>query len=512
MSGGGVRYGRLALATVSGAVAVVVSQQIVLSLVVPQLVASLHASPGDLQWILDSYPIGLAALLLPFGAMGDRWGRRRMLLIGLVGMGAANIAIAMSDDVASVIVWRCVCAVGAALVFPATLSTLTSAFPAQRTRAITTWSIAAILGAFAGLFAAGAELEVFSWRSIFWSFGSLSLVLLVAVPLLVPESLASERINLDPLGSAVVVLGVGATAFGIVSAGEHGLRSMRVVGAVGVGLVLCAAFLRRQWLADHPLLDVRALARPVVGVGLVGTTSLFFAVYAAAFIEIEYLAITHGMSALQIGTTLLSYAPLLLPAIYWSGRVAKRVGAGPFVITGLFVVAATDLLYARLDADTTVLAFVGVAALAGGGMGLVQATATEAIMSALPDAEQGLASAVNDLTREFGAALGLAVSGSVLTSHLGTGGTPATVFMQAWQPTCIWLAGCAAACAIAVIPLYRRVVRNRPGGRHAGPRRPSARRRGNAPGSAGWDVARPVVAAAGDDRTDRPRRGAARNF
>ncbi len=476
-SDGRVRYGRLALATVSVAVAVVVSQQIVLSLVVPQLVAGLHASPSDLQWILDSYPIGLAALLLPFGALGDRWGRRRMLLIGLVAMGAANVAIAMSADVASVIVWRCVCAVGAALVFPATLSTLTSAFPAQRTRAISTWSIAAILGAFAGLFVAGAELEAFSWRSIFWSFGSLSVVLLVAVPLLVPES-PSEQINLDPLGSAIAVLGVGATAFGIVSAGEHGLGSARVVGAVAVGVVLCAAFLRRQWLADDPLLDVRALARPVVGVGLIGTTALFFAAYSAAFLEIEYLAITHGMSALQIGTTLLSYAPLLLPAIYWSGRVAKRVGAGPFVIAGLFVVASTDLLYATLDADTTVLAFVGVAMLAGGGMGLVQATATEAIMSALPDAEQGLASAVNDLTRELGAALGLAVSGAVLTSHLGTSGTPARVFMQAWRPTCIWLAACAAACAIAAIPLYTRVVRNRPGGRArrtSGVRRPSRR-------------------------------------
>jgi MFS family permease len=486
-AGDAVRYGRPALVTVSVAVAVVVSQQIVLSLVVPQLVTGLRASPADLQWILDSYPIGLAALLLPFGAMGDRWGRRRMLLIGLTGMAAANIAIAVSDDVASVIVWRCVCAVGAALVFPATLSTLTAAFPSQRTRAITTWSIAAILGAFAGLFAAGAELEVFSWRSIFWSFGSLSAVLLVAVPLLVPESLACERTNLDPLGSAIAVLGVGATAFGIVSAGEHGLRSGRVIGAVGGGLVLCMAFLRRQWLADHPLLDVQALARPVVGVGLVGTTSLFFAVYSAAFIEIEYLAITHGMSALQIGTTLLSYAPLLLPAIYWSGRVAKRVGAGPFVIAGLFVVASTDLLYATLDADTTVLAFVGIAALAGGGMGLVQATATEAIMSALPDAEQGLASAVNDLTRELGAALGLAVSGAVLTSHLGTGGSPATAFMRAWQPTCFSLAACAAACAIAVVPLYRRVERNRPGGRHAGRRRHPARRRGGTAPATGYE-------------------------
>ncbi len=205
------------------AVGLVVSQQLVLSIALPQVTADLAASQTELQWILDSYPVALAALLLPGGALGDRYGRRRMLLVGLVLMAATNVGLALADSAAAAVGWRVGCAVGAALVFPATLSILTTTLTGDtRARAVAVWSIAAILGAFVGLLGAGLLLEVWSWRSIPWASAALSAALLPAVLLVVPESERHPSVVLDPFGSAQVVLGIGATTFGIIEAGCTG--------------------------------------------------------------------------------------------------------------------------------------------------------------------------------------------------------------------------------------------------------------------------------------------------
>jgi len=219
------------------------------------------------------------------------------------------------------------------------------------------------------------------------------------------------------------------------------------------------------------MLNIRALLDPKVGVGLLGTTATFYAAYAAAFVAVQYLALTHGLTPLQIGAMMLTYGILLIPLTFASARLAGRLGAGPMAVAGLLVIGGGDLLYARLDAHAGLVAFAVASAVFGGGMGLVQSPATDVIVRALPLSEQGLASAVNDLTREVGAALGLAVAGSVLTAHLGASGDPGRDLMAAWVPICVALAASSVLFAFLVLALHRRAIRvPRRRGRHAAPR------------------------------------------
>ncbi|MGQ0846117.1 MAG: MFS transporter [Sporichthyaceae bacterium] len=464
-----MRYGRSALTVIAIAVGLVVSQQLVLSIALPQISADLQASQSDLQWIVDSYPVVLAALLLPGGALGDRYGRRLLLVVGLVLMAGTNVGLALAGSPESAIAWRIACAFGAALVFPATLSSLTTAFSGeQRSKAVAIWSIAAIVGAFVGMLGAGLLIEFWSWRSICWGSAGLAAALIPAVVFTVPEAERNPKVVLDPIGSIQVVLGIGATAYGIISAGTHGLLDPQAAPVLLFGLACTAAFVRRQWFAHRPLLDVRKLADVTVGIGMVGTTALFFACYSTAFVTIQYLSIVQGLSALQIGITLMAYTPLLVPLTFVSVRVARRVGPGPMVVAGLLVIAATDLLFARLAVDDGMGAYIVLAILFGAGIGLMQAPATECVVAALPPEEQGLASAVSDITRELGAALGIAISGAVLTANLEPGRSPAEIFMTGWAETCIALAIAAAACAAGTAVLQRRAPRPvRRRGRHA---------------------------------------------
>ncbi len=460
-------FGRPALVVVSMAVALVMAQQLMLSLAIPAVTADLGATAAQMQWILNVYPIGLAALLLTGGALGDRYGRRKVLLVGLAIMAMANLANACTDSVTGVIVARGVCAIGAALVFPATLSTLTVAYrESQRTKAIAVWSIAAILGAFGGIFVVGLLLEFWTWRSTFWASTVVSLALLPAVRLVVPESRSPNKAKLDFASSSLACVGVGATTFGIIAAGEHGIFDARVVLGVLAGLASCSLFARRQWRAESPLLNIRALTSPTAGIGLIGTTAMYFIAYATAVIAIQYLSVVQGQTALQVGTTMLAYATLLIPLTFASTRIAARFGSGPPIVVGMVVVAGSYVGLSTLGSRHGLASFILWAIMFGAGFGLMQAPAIECIVSALPPAEQGLASALNDITRELGAALGIAVSLTVFTANVDEGAAPAEGLMAAWIPTCFTLSGAALLAAAGIGLLHRRVtIPANPGGR-----------------------------------------------
>jgi MFS family permease len=460
--------GRAALTVVAVAVGLVMSQQITLSVVLPQLAMSLHASQTGLQWILDAYPIGLAALLLTGGALGDRYGRRRMLLLGLVGMAATNVALALCHSVGAAIAWRGVCSVAAAVTFPATLSTLTASFPSQRrSRAVAVWASGAILGGFVGVFAAGGLVEFWSWRSICWATAIASAALIPAVAVFVPESAAPEEAVLDAVSSVTAVLGVGGVTYAIISAGEYGIADVRVLAGGAAGVLMCVLFGLRQLTMRRPMLNLRALAPPAVGIGLIGTTALYFAVYGSIYVSVQYLSVVRGQSTLRLGITVLSYAALLLPATALSTRVMRRFGSGPLIVTGLLTIGAGDLAHTRLTATSGIGGYLIAAVVTGAGVGLAQVPATDAIVRALPASEQGLASAVSDLTREIGAALGIAVAGAVLSAHLGHRGGPTQIFMAGWSPTFYALALACAGCAATVLAIAIRAGRRSPRGRHA---------------------------------------------
>ncbi len=291
-----------------------------------------------------------------------------MLLIGLAIMSVTNVGIALSHSPSPVIAWRALCSIGAALAFPATLSSLTAAFADQgRTKAVAFWSITASFGAFAlaGLFGAGALMQFWSWRSNCWTSAGLGVVLLCAVAALVPESVAGEQVTVDWPGSLWAVLGVGLLTFGIVTAGEDGLGAVRVVGALSAGLAMCVVFVRRQLGLARPMLNVRALFDLQVGMGLLGITAVFYGAYATVFVGVQYLSLTHGLTPLQIGEMMLTYGILLIPLTFVSGRMAARLGAGPMGVAGLMVIVAADLLFARMDLDSSLLGYAVAAPAAG---------------------------------------------------------------------------------------------------------------------------------------------------
>jgi MFS family permease len=224
----------LALFSVTAAVSIVMGSQTALLLAFPAIERSLRATPTDVQWIVDIYSVVLAALLLPAGTLGDRFGRRRVLQLGMVTFTLGNVGIALAPNVEWVIVLRIIAAVGCALAFPATLATITTTFPSERrARGVATWTAAAAAGGFGGAMLSGLLLEVFTWRSISWASAAAGAVVVVLVRLSVAESAVGKDANVDPIGAALIVTSVGALIYGIIESPTYGLNSPLIAGVRG---------------------------------------------------------------------------------------------------------------------------------------------------------------------------------------------------------------------------------------------------------------------------------------
>lgn len=403
----------LALATVVSAVAS-------LNVALPEVARDTGASQTELAWIVDAYALVFAALLLPAGALGDRFGRRTALVTGLlVFSGAAGVAM-LVDSPGWLIACRCGLGLGAALVMPATLSTITSTFEAEaRVRGIAIWSGIAGASAILGLLLSGAVLEFWSWPAVFGLSLVLALVSLACVVATVPESSDRQSASNDPVGAILSVAGLAAVVYGIIEAPQRGWSSTEVVLCLIGGLAVLAVFIWWELRIDNvrPLLDPRLFAKPTFAMGSLSLAVQFFCFFGFIFAFLQYLQFVRGDSPWMAAVSMLPLPLGLMPASRISPKLLPRLGQAALCGAGLTLLAGSLASLAVIETDTPYWT-IGVAMwVMGLGMGLAMPPATTAITESLPPAEQGVASAVNDLARELGGALGIAILGTVLNSE-----------------------------------------------------------------------------------------------
>ncbi|WP_197275106.1 MFS transporter [Luteipulveratus halotolerans] len=417
-----MRGHRPVLAVVCLALMSVVSAVAAVNVALPDIARETGASQTQLSWIVDAYALTFAALLLPGGALGDRFGRRRMLLAGLSVFAVASLGATMTSEPSTLIAFRALLGVGAALVMPATLSTITATFPpAERVRGVAVWSGVAGAGAVLGLLLSGALLEWFSWRSVFWINVVLATVALVGTARVVPESSAPDEASRDVVGAVLSVAGLGVLVYALIEAPTHGWLSAHTLGGLAVGVVVLAAFIAWEARTARPLIDPRHFLRAPFAAGSLSLTAQFFCFFGFIFAFLQYLQLVRGDSPLVAALSLLPLPLGLMPAARTAPKIAPRLGQARLCGFGLVLAAVGLTVLSTADTSTSywVLA-VGLWPL-GLGMGWAMTPATAAITDALPASQQGVASAVNDLARELGGALGIAVIGSVLNATYRAG-------------------------------------------------------------------------------------------
>jgi EmrB/QacA subfamily drug resistance transporter len=388
-----------------------------LNVALPTLQADLDASSTMLQWIVDSYALVFAGLLLVAGALGDRFGRKGTLLIGLALFGVGAIVSGLAGSAAVVIFGRAIQGAGAAFVMPATLSLLTAIFPPhERAKAIATWVAFAGAGGALGPIVSGALLESYWWGSAFLFNVPVVAVTAVAIAVYSPRSRDDTATPLDPRGAALSLVGLTSLLFGIIEGAERGWTDPLVVGSFIVAAVVLYGFVRWEMVAEHPMLPVSYFRDRRFSVGSAVITTSFFVMFGWFFLLSLYLQFVRGYSPLEAGLATLPLPPMFIILSPRSAAIAARIGSGRTMALGFVLVGAGMAVLAPVTPDTPYVVLALALALMGAGMAITAAPATTSIMSAVPMSKAGVASAVNDTTRELGGALGIAVLGSLLAS------------------------------------------------------------------------------------------------
>lgn len=389
-----------------------------LNVAIPTILEDLQPSSTQLLWIIDSYALVFAGLLLLAGAIGDRFGRKGALLGGLTVFGLAALAASFAPNPEMLIATRAVMGIGAAFVMPATLSIVTSVFPPQeRAKAIATWAGFAGAGSALGPLLGGFMVEHFGWASVFLVNLPFVVVAMALIARFVPSSRDTEERRLDVVGAALSVVSLCGLLFGIIQGPEEGWTSPVVLGAFAVTIVVGVLFVLWELRTDEPMLDPRFFRIPAFRAGSGVITAVFFGMFGMFFMLTQYLQFVKGYSPLVAGAATAPSALTMLIVAPRSPALVARFGSRRVVVTGMLLVASAFVIYTLLGPDTTYLAVALALVVGAFGMGLSMAPASTAIVSSLPMSKAGVASAVNDVTREIGGALGIAVLGTILTSR-----------------------------------------------------------------------------------------------
>jgi EmrB/QacA subfamily drug resistance transporter len=388
----------------------------ILNVALPTLARDLGASASELQWMVDSYVLVFAGLLLTMGALGDRFGRKRALNVGLTIFGLGSIASAFSGTATTLIATRALMGVGGALIMPSTLSIITNIFPPiERGRAIGIWAGVSGFGIILGPVVGGWLLEHFWWGSVFLVNVPIIAIAMIYGWRVVPESRDPAATPLDPVGAALSIGGLVALVYGIIEAPSHGWASTATLTALGIAAVLLGVFIWWELRSEHPMLQIQFFENPRFSAASASITLVFFALFGTIFLNAQYLQFVLGYSPLQAGVRVMPVATLIVAAPL-SARLVQRFGSKLVVAGGLLVVALSLGLLSTVTAESGYVLIAASLAILGAGMGFTMAPATESIMGSLPLAKAGVGSAMNDTTRQVGGALGVAVLGSVLAS------------------------------------------------------------------------------------------------
>jgi EmrB/QacA subfamily drug resistance transporter len=404
---------------------IVVIDNTILNTALPTLARVLHAGTSSLQWIVDAYTLCFAALLVPAGALGDRYGRRLSLLSGLAVFAAGSAMAAFASGTSMLIGARVVMGLGAAFVMPATLSILNSVFPPkERPQAIAAWSAVAGVGIVIGPTLGGLLLAHFWWGSVFLINVPLVAVALAGVILTVPETAEPGTHRLDFPGALLVAGALFLIIDAIIEAPSRGWTGLATLAETAAGLALLGIFAWWELHIPNPLIDLRVFASRAFSAAALSVTVIFFALFGSLFVLTQYLQLVHGYSPLSAGVRALPFAIAMAAMSPVSPILAARVGTRVVIPAGMALMGAGLLDLSTASVHSTYPPLAIAVAIMGAGMGLVMAPASTTIMTTVPAHQAGAGSAINDTIREVGGALGIAIVGSlsaaVYRSHLSS--------------------------------------------------------------------------------------------
>ncbi|MFF7867603.1 MFS transporter [Streptomyces qaidamensis] len=380
----------------------------------PDMTTDLGLSSSDLQWVVDSYTVPYAALMLVLGAIGDKYSRRGALVLGLLIFAGGSVMGSMVDETSLVIVARAIMGVGAAVVMPATLSLVVATFPrSERAKAITAWAATSGVAVAVGPLVSGWLLEDHAWGSTFLINVPIAVVAVFGALALVPPSKAEGMGRIDYVGGLLSIVTVGSLIYAAIEGPHAGWGAGPVAAAVvaGVGLV---AFVAWELRHPHPMLDVRKFAlRPFSG-SMLAVMFFFFGMFAVIYYSTQFLQFVLGYGALDTGVRLLPLGGAVFLGSAVTGMLAPKLGVKAMAVTGLAIGTAGMFLLTQIDKGSTYGDFLAPLMMLGLALGLAISPATDTIMGSFPESELGVGGGVNDTALELGGALGIAVLGSLL--------------------------------------------------------------------------------------------------
>ena len=404
------------LAVMSLSLVIVILNNVTLNVALPELSKELNADNTDLQWMVDAYALIFGGTLLVMGAIGDRFGRKPALQLGLIMVAITSGATAMYASTSEhVILARAVMGLGAALVMPATLSVVVVVFPSEeRGKAVGIWAAMAGAGAPIGLIVGGWSVEYYGWEMVFWINVPVIVLALILGFFLVPNSRDSQKRPLDLFGSLLSIGALLSILYAIIEAPNVGWTSIETLGIGALGVLLTLAFIKWERTTEHPMLPISLFGKMGFTMGLVAISLAFFVMFSFMFTQMLHFQLVRGHTALAAAIRFIPLPLGLMPAAANSDKLVAKFGNNNVVALGLTLVCAGMLLFTTVEVGTEYLRIALTFFILGLGMGLTMAPSTTLVMDSIPEDKAGVGSATNDASREVGGALGIAIGGSVL--------------------------------------------------------------------------------------------------
>jgi multidrug resistance protein len=415
---------RLALAVISLVLFVTFLDNTIVAVALASVQSSLHAGIQALQWVVSGYALSFAGLMLMFGTVGDHFGRRLIMVGGLVVFTAGSILGALSVSSGMLIGARVIMGVGAAASEPGTLSMIRQLYPdrADRAQALGVWSAIAGLALAAGPVIGGLLVGAWSWRAVFWFNVLVGGVSLIGVVKVLPEIVSDRRPRLDERGFFWVAVAVTAAVFATIFGETEGFGTWWIIALYGVAVVSIGAFIPAERRAEEPALDLRFFRRGGFTAGMIVAFTGFFATFAVFFFIPLFVELLGSTSSFHLALDFAPMAVAMIGASAWSGRWVARTGAGLPMVAGAVVSGVGVLLTDAYITPSSGLGLFGWSlALVGAGLGVAMVGATSAVLTAVPAARSGMAASAVNTSRELGAVAGVTVLGAIVNAQLTTG-------------------------------------------------------------------------------------------
>ena len=416
-----VRSRRAALIVVCGILALTFLDTTIVAVALGSIQTSLHVGVTGLEWVVDAYALTFASLMLTGGTLGDRFGRRRMMLVGVAVFCAASLVGALAGSRELLIASRAGMGVGAAMSEPGTLSVLRHVFPDARgrARALGTWAAVSCLGLALGPLIGGVLVSLWSWRAVFWFNVAAGLVLLVAARRYVPESADPESAKVDVAGQVLGIAAISMIVLAVIKGENAGYGADHIV-ALFVGGVVCAvAFVLRERRARFPMLDLRYFRRLRFTAALVVAFAIYFGTFSIFFFTALYLEQVASYSGYRTAAMFLPMTALMVSGAVWASRLVMRRG-GPWTMASGCLVAAVGIASTEplLSPHPSFAALSAILGLTGLGMGLAMVPVTTLVLDVVPPEHSGMAASATNTARQLGVVFGVAVLGALVNAEL----------------------------------------------------------------------------------------------